>query len=200
VRTAYLAVAPLPPRPQKTGKSDPVRSSMNAIGAAFAADPVRPSGTVGGDHRMSRVQPLGKSVAGKGGVGSVRVLWKVDTTDTSPGAKGGRLTDYSPVIGMLARAGVPHKVSQIEGRPGNPVVIAFDVARGQEKRVQPIVRVLSGLKGSQNLGTFPATEPLVNPSLLPKPESGAGAIRTATGIVGVLGALGLFLGYRLLAG
>ena len=212
VRTAYVAVA----KGKRPRVKDPVRAATLEIDAALASDPRSLPDGHAPDDRISRADlaygdaPKGRarktvsgrraaSVGGGGGAELARVLWKVDTTGAS-NARSGRLSDYSPVLGMLTKANIPHKVTQLSGRPGNPVVIAFDVPRAKARAVKPILAKLASLRGSQNLGAFPATEPLVDPSLLPRAEEGAGGVRTATALVGVLGALGLFLAWRYVAG
>ena len=206
VRTAYVTVA----KGARPRAKDPVKAAVLEIDAALGADPRSLPTRAGPDERTSRADfaygaaddkrtvAKGRTVRG-GGAEVARVLWKVDTTGTSSAAAG-RVGDYSPVLGMLTRAGLPHKVTQLNGRPGNPVVIAFDVPRGHARKVKPVLAKLASLKGSQNLGAFPATEPLVDPSLMPRGEGGGGALRAATLALGVLGALGLFLGWRFLAG
>ena len=200
VRTSYLAIG----KRQAGGArvKDPLRASMAAIHGALAADP-HAVPTVGGpDHRMSRgFGREGAPTRGSSGYGATlaRVLWKVNTTGTSSGGSG-RMNDYSGVLAALTRGGVPHKVTHIEGREGNPVVIAFDVRPGHEKTAQPAIRALLGIKGSQMLATFPATQALVPDDLLPRREDGRGALRTLGGIVGVLTALGAFLAWRYVSG
>lgn len=208
VRTAYVAVA----KGARPKVKDPVRAAVAEIDAALASDPRSLPSRKTPDDRVSRADfaygdeppkrektKRSKTVSGRradgGGAELARVLWKVNTTGTS-NAKSGRLSDYSPVLGMLTKANIPHKVTQLSGRPGNPVVIAFDVPRARSRSVKPILAKLASLKGSQNLGAFPATEPLVDPALLPRAEEGAGGVRAATLLIAVLGLLGLFLAWR----
>ena len=199
VRTSYLAVGK---RPGGGGRArDPLRASLSAIHAALDADPHAVPTVGGADHRMSRgfERTRGKPKPSGYGASLARVLWKVNTTGASD-ARSGRMTDYSGALAALTRAGVPHKVTHIEGRDGNPVVIAFDVARGREKAAQPAIRALLGIKGSQMLATFPATQPLVEDALMPRGEGGRGALRTLGGVMAVVTALGGFLAWRYVAG
>ena len=203
VRTAFVAVA-------KAGgprAKDTARDAMLAIRAALDSDPRSLPGRGGADHRASRADFVlpgdagarsGRDIDGRGGGAGAsdlaRVLWSVPTTGAA--SPKGRVSDYSPVIGMLTRAGLPHKVAQLSGRPGNPVVIAFDVPRAKAGRAKKIVERLARMHGARRLGAFPATEALVDPALMPRGEDGAGAIRAASLVVGVLGMLGLFLAWR----
>ena len=202
VRTSYVAVG----KPAKARTRDPVRAAYAEIDAAFAANPRRLPNGDARDDRASRAAfgyggdaPTVQDSAPCGGSALVRVLWAVATTGTSDGARG-RMVDYAPILSELTRARIAHKVTPLDGRPGNPVVIAFDLEAGASRRAKPIIRKLAAMRGSQRLATFPATEPLVPEAMRAKGEEGRGAVWAATAMVGVLGVLGLVLAWRWVAG
>lgn len=203
VRTAYIAVS----KSRASSKGGPVRSAMAEVDRVFAQDP-QTMGRARDDDRPSRadfakpgttLRQVGDDGAVSGAPDYARVLWKVDTTGESGPSKA-RVGDYSKVIAKLNALGLPHKVTPLEGRPGNPVVIAFDLSSRRRGKAKGVFDLLRTMRGSQHLGTFPATEPLVDPAQLPKAEGDGGPIRVLTMIVAVLGALGLFLGWRFVTG
>lgn len=158
IRTSFVALKRGAPSicPQHV---DPVKFEMTALKAAFA-----PSAGGGGvDHRalypIASDRPGPKPVAERPAL--VRCLYRFDTV-------GAHAHDYSHLISVLSQQGFSFTTTQLDGRPGHPMVVAVDVPADRWKDMRPVIRELTKLTAWRRLADFPALQPMVKDGAMPK--------------------------------
>ncbi|MEM9988097.1 MAG: hypothetical protein AAF723_01155 [Pseudomonadota bacterium] len=108
-----------------------------------------------------------------------RFLYSFDTV--GDGAK-----DISPVFRVLAEQKLSYQTTNLDNRPGHPMVVAVDVPAGNYSAMKPVVKTISQMSNMQRLAAFPALQPMVKSSIRPRATGTTARGKTALALIGAI--------------
>ncbi|WOI53531.1 hypothetical protein [Parvularcula sp. LCG005] len=91
----------------------------------------------------------------------VRALYMFNTV-----GEGAR--DYSSVLKSLTDQGLSFRLTSLDNRPGQPLVVAVDVPATRYDAMKPVLKEIMSLPGARRLADFPALRPMVDEGLRPQ--------------------------------